>query len=108
MGGPEVDIWSSGVVLYVLICSALPFKGVDPPAIREQIKSGQYSIPDFVSPDARDLLQHMLQVDPKKRFKLEDVKAHRWLASVCAANVPVAPEKPADNEGKKSFIYGGA
>merc|ERR1712176_1693980 len=76
--GPEVDIWSSGVVLHMLMCKSLPFADADEAA------RCKLHVPEFVSPEARDLLQHMLKVNPKKRFKMKDVQRHPWLRSELA------------------------
>lgn len=86
--GPKVDIWSCGVVLYALLCNALPFGADDFQSLFRLIQAGQYSIPGFVSPAARDLIQHVIEVEPRRRFTLDQVKKHPWLGSEAAADRP--------------------
>lgn len=77
--GPEVDIWSLGVVLYVLVCGALPFDGATLQALRDRVLSGRFRIPYFLSADCESLIRKMLVVDPTKRCGLQQVKRHRWM-----------------------------
>ncbi|XP_025016671.1 5'-AMP-activated protein kinase catalytic subunit alpha-2 isoform X2 [Tetranychus urticae] len=76
--GPEVDIWSAGVILYALLCGTLPFDDEHVPSLFRKIKSGIFPIPDYLNKSAVDLLVHMLQVDPMKRATMEDIKNHDW------------------------------
>ncbi|CAG0892432.1 unnamed protein product [Darwinula stevensoni] len=76
--GPEVDIWSCGVILYALLCGTLPFDDEHVPTLFRKIKSGIFPIPDYLNKSVTSLLCHTLQVDPLKRATIEDIKKHEW------------------------------
>lgn len=76
--GPEVDIWSCGVILYALLCGTLPFDDEHVPTLFRKIKSGIFAIPEYLNKNVISLLCQMLQVDPLKRATIEEIKRHEW------------------------------
>ena len=79
----KCDIWSCGVILYILLCGYAPFSGENDDKILEKIKIGKYSFPkeewDYVSSDAKDLIKHLLEYNPNKRYSANDALKHPWL-----------------------------
>ena len=71
----KCDIWSAGVILYILLCGYPPFNGENDLAIVESVKLGLYSLTTKewldISDDAKDLIKNMLVMDTKKRFSAD-------------------------------------
>ncbi|KAI2664266.1 Serine/threonine-protein kinase SIK2 [Labeo rohita] len=87
--GPQLDIWSMGVVLYVLVCGALPFDGPSLPVLRQRVLEGRFRIPYFMSEDCEHLIRKMLVLDPAKRLSLSQIKEHRWMMQEVPSQRPV-------------------
>ncbi|KAM8856139.1 serine/threonine-protein kinase SIK1 [Spinachia spinachia] len=77
--GPQLDIWSLGVVLYVLVCGSFPFDGPGLPALRQRVTEGRFRIPFFMSQDCENLIRKMLVVDPARRISVAQIRQHRWM-----------------------------
>lgn len=77
--GPEVDIWSLGVVLYVLVCGALPFDGTTLTKLRSRVLAGKFKVPFYMSTDCECLIKHMLVIDSSKRYTMDELKQDKWL-----------------------------
>lgn len=76
--GVMVDIWSSGIILFAMLCGFLPFEDPDNDVLYKKITDGRFAIPSFVSDQAKDLLRKILNVDPKKRYNIHQIKNHPW------------------------------
>jgi serine/threonine protein kinase len=77
--GPEVDVWSFGIVLYVLVCGKVPFDDQSMPQLHAKIKKGHVDYPPWLSTECRNLIHRMLQTDPTQRLTLSEIMNHPWL-----------------------------
>uniref|UniRef100_A0A673ZRK2 non-specific serine/threonine protein kinase n=1 Tax=Salmo trutta TaxID=8032 RepID=A0A673ZRK2_SALTR len=77
--GPEVDVWSLGVILYTLVSGSLPFDGQNLKELRERVLRGKYRIPFYMSTDCENLLKKLLVLNPGKRSSLEQIMRDRWM-----------------------------
>nr|XP_021146511.1 SNF-related serine/threonine-protein kinase-like isoform X2 [Columba livia] len=79
---PAVDIWSLGVILYMLVCGHPPFQEANDSETLTMIMDCRYTVPPHVSAQCTDLISRMLQRDPKQRASLEQIEGHAWLQGV--------------------------
>ncbi|KAG8156849.1 hypothetical protein KVR01_013262 [Diaporthe batatas] len=78
----KVDLWSLGVLMYEFLVGEAPFEDSFVMTTR-RIARADMTIPSFVSAEARDLIQKLLVVDPKRRLPLEEVQKHPWIVMNC-------------------------
>ena len=76
--GINIDIWSSGIILYAMICGYLPFDDKNDELLYSKIMKGEFIIPNFISDSGKDLINKILCVDPDKRIRIKDIKNHPW------------------------------
>uniref|UniRef100_A0A674D7X0 non-specific serine/threonine protein kinase n=1 Tax=Salmo trutta TaxID=8032 RepID=A0A674D7X0_SALTR len=79
--GPEVDIWSLGVILYTLVSGSLPFDGQNLKELRERVLRGKYRVPFYMSTDCEGILRRFLVLNPTKRCTLEQIMNDKWINS---------------------------
>ena len=76
------DLWSCGVIMYILLTGRPPFNGINEEEIMKKIKEGEYDMSRYpwgvISDDAKDLIKGLLQLDPKKRYTAKEALEHKW------------------------------
>nr|CAD1841588.1 unnamed protein product [Ananas comosus var. bracteatus] len=94
--GPEADVWSAGVIIYILLCGVPPFWAESEQGIFEEVLHGKLDFQSepwpSISESAKDLVRRMLVRDPKKRLTAHEVLRHPWVQVG-----GVAPDKPLDS-----------
>ena len=74
--GFKIDIWSSGIILFAMLCGYLPFEDKDNDILFEKILECKLSFPKYVSRTAKDLIEKILVTDPEKRISINEIKKH--------------------------------
>uniref|UniRef100_A0A1J3DBZ7 non-specific serine/threonine protein kinase n=1 Tax=Noccaea caerulescens TaxID=107243 RepID=A0A1J3DBZ7_NOCCA len=76
--GSKADIWSCGVVLFLLNAGYLPFRDPNIMGLYRKIHKAQYRMPDWTSPELRHLLRRLLEPEPEKRITVEEILKDKW------------------------------
>lgn len=77
--GLSADIWSSGVILFAMVCGYLPFEDADTAKLYKKIMAGKFDMPDFLSLEAQDFIGRVLHTDPVKRISIPDIRKQLWM-----------------------------
>jgi 5'-AMP-activated protein kinase catalytic alpha subunit len=81
--GLNADIWSSGVILYAMVCGYLPFEDPKTSNLYKKIMNAEYTIPeDMITEDCKDLIQKFLTTNPEKRCTMKEIRAHPWYSKI--------------------------
>ena len=105
--GPEVDVWSAGVILFSLVAGHLPFDEVTLPALYSKILAGACTFPRHFSQPLRDLIKRILCCDPVARISIGQIKNHPWFAGDLSGGSLVKslfPKSP--DERPHNWAYG--
>jgi len=112
----SVDMWSCGVITYVLLCGFSPFLSSTQTGLFEKIIKVEYDFPDpewtNISSEAKDYIRHLLVKDPKERWTAKQCKEHPWLSGAYGSNKPLAEGNISDkmtayNQQRKEEKKGG-
>jgi len=92
--GSCVDIWSSGVTLYAMVCGYLPFEETDIALLYGKILKGEFEIPSYLSIQVVELIKGLLTVDPSKRLTFEQIHKIAWFVQGSVSVTSKIPPKP--------------
>ncbi|KAG8219226.1 kinase-like domain-containing protein [Butyriboletus roseoflavus] len=102
--GPEIDVWSCGVILYVMLCGRLPFEDDDVQTLFTKISQGSYHMPSHLGVDARGLINAMLAVDPVKRITIPEITQHPFYTTDLQRYLTPLPPPPGPVLGTLSSL----
>ncbi|OHS96290.1 CAMK family protein kinase [Tritrichomonas foetus] len=85
--GRKSDIWSLGVILYAMVTGEFPWNLSNTNIMIQQIMKAEYKVPSYISDPCKELITHMLKVNPNDRISIEDILKHPFLKLAATANV---------------------
>lgn len=74
--GLKTDLWSSGIIVYAMLCGYLPFEDSNTTELYKKIISSPLKLPEYLSERSKSLMNGMLEKDPEKRFTISDIRRH--------------------------------
>jgi serine/threonine protein kinase len=83
--GKLTDVWSLGVVLYVMLLGCMPWASSSFPELQEEISVGEFPVPEYLGAECENLLRSMLSVDPAKRPTMKQIAEHPWIVNFTPA-----------------------
>jgi len=103
--GKEVDVWSIGVIAYILLCGYPPFYDENDSVLFQQIMKGNYEFDspywDDISESAKDFITHLMCLDAKRRFTCKQALQHPWISGNTALDRNIA--ETVSTQLKKNF-----
>ncbi|CAE6421401.1 unnamed protein product [Rhizoctonia solani] len=103
--GPEVDVWSIGVILYLMLAGRLPFEDENTHVLMDKICTGRYHMPSSISQDAADLIKNCIVVNPIKRLTMAEIMQHPWFLAGLPKYLRIAPQTPGLTMPVESLSY---
>lgn len=76
--GLGADIWSSGVILYAMVCGYLPFEDQNTKKLYQKILKADFKLPETLSDQCKDIIEKILNPDPTTRLTIEQIRSHPW------------------------------
>lgn len=73
-----VDVWSSGIILFAMLCGYLPFEDPSTNKLYKKILAGEFELPKFISPASKDILKCILNVNPENRYTIQQIRSTEW------------------------------
>ncbi|KAI4206317.1 MAG: hypothetical protein LQ346_001142 [Caloplaca aetnensis] len=99
----KVDLWSLGVLTYEFLVGEAPFEDT-PVMTQRRIARGEMTVPNFVSPEAKNLIQRLLVLDPEKRITLDEVQQHPWIVKHCIKGERAAQRSSGGKDSKPAPV----